>query len=240
MDAILFADAHVSDADPAGAARLIRFLTDTCATARRVYILGDLFDFWCGPKQAGFEPYAKVLGAIRRLSESGIEVVFLHGNRDFYMDERTGARYGFRVVENFLIEDVGGRRTLLCHGDMLCTNDVKYHRTRAILRHGFTRAVLTRLPAQVAFRLARAFRRRSIRSVASKSRWVLGIDEGALDAHFGKGAEVIICGHTHCEGTKDYPAAAGPRKLYTLGDFGVQGSYLESGPGGLAFRRADF
>lgn len=238
-EAILFSDAHVSDADPAGAGRVLRFLAGTCARGRRLYILGDLFDFWCGPKQAGFEPYRQVLEAIGALSRTGVEVVFFHGNRDFYMDERTASQYGFRIVKDSAIEDLCGRKTLLCHGDMLCTNDVKYHRMRAILRHPFTRAVLTRLPTPVAFRIARAFRRRSVKSIATKPQWVLGINEGAVGAWFDKGVYTVVCGHTHTEGVRDYPGPTGPRKLFTLGDFGALGSYLECGAEGLVFRRAD-
>ena len=67
LEAIIFSDAHVSDDDPAGAERVLSFLPRTCPSARRVFILGDLFNFWFGPSQARRRPYSAVLEGLAAL-----------------------------------------------------------------------------------------------------------------------------------------------------------------------------
>ena len=66
VEAIVFSDAHV---DEQTAQRLERFLREECPKAKRVYILGDLFEFWFGSKQAGHEPYRTILEAMKELSD---------------------------------------------------------------------------------------------------------------------------------------------------------------------------
>ncbi len=226
-EAIIFSDAHVSQTSPQGAASLERFLADVCPSAQRVFILGDLFDFWFGPKQAKFEPYKGVLEAIGALAGAGTEVTFYHGNRDFYIDEELARRFSFKLVRDYSIEEICGRKMLLCHGDMLCTNDVRYHRMRAFLRHPATERLLRHLPSLLARIAARRFRAHSKRVVAAKPQWVLGINDEAVAEHFALGADTIVCGHTHSEGTRVYQTSRGPAELYRLGAFGADGSYIE-------------
>jgi UDP-2,3-diacylglucosamine hydrolase len=236
IEAVIFSDVHAGAGDDRIGKRLTAFLSDVCPSARHVYILGDLFEFWFGPKQALLPPYAGILDELRTLARKGVDVAFFQGNRDFYVDRTLADAYGFRLFTDYAIETVCENRVLLCHGDMLCTNDVSYHRMRAVLRHPFMRAVLTRLPVWLALRIARAARRRSARSTSAKSGWVLGIDDGALRRHFAKGADVIVCGHTHDQNVRTIDTPGGGRVLYALGDFGLDGSYLECDNGNFAFR----
>ena len=235
--AVIFSDAHVTDADPASAARVERFLAEVASAASAVYILGDLFDFWFGPRQARSSPYSDVLAALKRLCAAGVPVTFYHGNRDFYIDDALARDCGFRLVPDSSVETVSGRRVLLCHGDMLCANDVRYHRMKAVLRNPVTRAVITRLPASAGRFLAQLSRKASRREVAAKPQWVLGIDDAAVLDAFSAGADAVVCGHTHREGRREFPTPAGPRTLYTLGDFGANGSYLECTTDAFTCRR---
>ncbi len=235
-EAIIFADAHVGDDE--AAARVERFLDGVCEGAARVYILGDLFNFWFGPKQAEREPYGRVLRAIKRLGERGVKVTFFHGNRDFYMDEGTAAAYGFTLVRDSSVEEICGKKVFMCHGDMLCRNDKNYHRMRAVLRNPLTEAVFTRLPAFVAERLARLARRESKRAVGAKTQWVLGIDDREVLAKLGEGADVVVCGHTHKEDVRTFDAGGVRGTLYTLGDFGAAGAYLVCDKEGFTFHYA--
>jgi UDP-2,3-diacylglucosamine hydrolase len=233
MKTILFSDSHVREGDQAGTRRVLSFLEEKCVEAERLYILGDLFDFWFGARQARYSPFKDVLDALKKLADSGTRVTFYHGNRDFYLGERTARRWGVRVVEDFSLEEICGRRVLLCHGDSLCINDLNYHRAKRILRHPLTRRIVRLLPAFVARSLARLYRAHSKRTVTKKARWVLGIDDEAVMDGFRRGADVVICGHTHTEGRRTFKTPDGERELVQLGDFGLEGSYIECRDGGL-------
>ena len=234
-EAVIFSDVHARENDDEGLARLDRFLGEVAPDARRLYILGDFFDFWFGPKQARKNPYSDILARLGELSRSGVEVTFFHGNRDFYIDASFAARWGIRVVEDYSIEVIGGRRVYMAHGDMLCTNDRGYHRMRALVRNPVMKFILSHMPAAWAEGMARAYRAKSKRTVAAKTQWVLGIDDEAVKAAFRLGADAVVIGHTHRRGERVFDLGEGRRILYTLGDFGKEGSYLVAGPDGLQF-----
>lgn len=236
VEAIIFSDAHASESDLRAIDALLRFLRDVCPSARRVFILGDLFDFWFGPAQVRRKPYVRVLEALAALAASGTQVTFYHGNRDFYLDSEIAHRYGFSLVRDYSIEIILGRRVLLCHGDALCVNDASYHRMRAFLRHPVVEKVIRAFPAFLARAMARLYRAHSKRVVPAKSQSVLGPDEKAVREHFALGADMIVCGHTHKEGVSTYQTPQGPGLLYNLGDFGETGSYLECSRDGWQFR----
>ncbi len=238
VEAIIFSDVHASESDPQGVALLLDFLGTVCPRAARVFIVGDFFNFWFGPGQVGYRPYNRILEALAALASSGTAVTFYHGNRDFYLDEDIARRFGFRLVRDRSIEMICGRRVLLCHGDMLCVNDVSYHVMRKFLRHPATERVMRRLPAFLTRAMARLYRAHSKRVVASKSRKAFERDTGAILEHFTVGADAIVCGHTHEEGVVSYSTGEGAKPLYSLGDFGETGSFLECGDEGWRFRRA--
>lgn len=236
-EAIILSDVHASEDSACICRRFVEFLSGVAPRARRLFILGDLFDFWFGPRQADIAPYGEILGALAALASSA-EVTVFHGNRDFYLDAGIAGRFGFRLVAQSATETLCGRKALLCHGDMLCTNDVSYHRMRAVLESPAVEWLVTHSPTALARAMARFSRRRSKLAVTGKTQRVLGINEGALRASFAGGADVIVCGHTHVESTRTVETSAGPRTLYTLGDFGADGSYLVCDAGGFRFRRA--
>ena len=124
-------------------------------------------------------------------------MTFYHGNRDFYISDKLAETYGFRLVKDYSIENICGRRVLMCHGDMLCANDANYHRARRVVRSPIVRFVLTRIPAALVGKLARLYRWWSKRAVSAKSAHVLGIDTETVRRHFAFGADVIVAGHTH-------------------------------------------
>jgi len=236
-EAILFSDAHLSETDRHGADTLLTFAREVCPAAERVYILGDLFNFWFGATQARWRPFKQILEALGDLVRSGVEVTFYHGNRDFYFDEETAERFGLRLVRDWSMEQIAGRKVLLCHGDMLCTNDLSYHRMRAILRHPAGIRVFRSLPAGAARSLAQLYRTYSKHTAGRKARWVIGIEPEAVLAHFARGADTIVCGHTHSEGKTEFETPEGKAQLFRLGDFGADGSYLVCDGGELHFRR---
>lgn len=237
-DAIIFSDAHIGENDPEATERLLEFLRERCARVPRLYILGDLFNFWFGPSQARMRPYRDVLEAIREVAATGTEVTFYHGNRDFYLHEETARRFRMRLVRDFSIEEICRRRVLMCHGDELCVNDLSYHKMKRVLRHPLVERAARLLPAFLVKRFAHLLRVHSRRVVSGKSQRVLGIDEAALRRHFSQGVDAIICGHTHIEGRASYETPDGARTLFTLGDFGARGSYLECSGADWVFRRA--
>ncbi|MFP4276154.1 MAG: UDP-2,3-diacylglucosamine diphosphatase [Wenzhouxiangella sp.] len=112
---------------------LLDFLRGPARRARALYILGDLFEVWIGDD--GADDLADgVAGDLRELAESGVEVYFLCGNRDFLVGDDYCARAGMQRLQEPVILPDTFPATALLHGDSLCTDDQAYQRFRNRVR----------------------------------------------------------------------------------------------------------
>jgi cytidylate kinase/UDP-2,3-diacylglucosamine diphosphatase len=167
--------------------------------APALLVLGDLFEYWTGPGQARDPAYAPLLAALRARAQAGTELHFLHGNRDFLLDERFARAVAGRVHPHGLLGRVpGGGRVLFLHGDELATRDRSYQRLRRVLRSPLVRAVATATPAALSAATARALRRRSRSAVAAKSPAYVELQRDAAEAWCVRhAAGELVCGHAH-------------------------------------------
>ena len=77
----------------------------------------------------------KVKATLKSLTESGIKVFFLYGNRDFLIGEKFFSETDVELlIDPFLLEG-NGTTILLTHGDQMCIDDVEYQTFRSIVRN---------------------------------------------------------------------------------------------------------
>lgn len=218
---LFISDLHLSDADPNG----IRwFATFTKWLDRSVceelFILGDLFDFWVGPKQmrlAGFRP---VIDSLKNLTQRGIVVTVLRGNRDVFLESEFAKESGVVIGEDCLVRDMGGERVLLMHGDLLCTRDLSYQRFRKFLHSSSMTWLGPRLPLSLALRLAKGFRRYSQRAVPQKLPEEKSIVDTTVKQYLEQfEAKTLICGHVHDRQERELEWNSQKRKLIVLPAF---------------------
>ena len=118
-------DAHlgsraISDFD-AHQQTLISMLQTMAKDATAIYLLGDMFDFWCEYfwNDTSKEQYRPFLQAIKDITAKGIDVHFFIGNHDIWtfgwLEKETGVRI-HRKSETILI---GEKKVFLAHGDGL-------------------------------------------------------------------------------------------------------------------------
>lgn len=226
MRRVFLSDVHLSSRQPERSVRFVRFLEREGRQADEFYVLGDLFDYWIGPKHLDRSDYREVLEALRRLTRAGRRVVFLVGNRDFYIrcgfSEATGVevapdRTSLRLVS-------GTRRVYLCHGDYLEGRLGLGFRIQEAIRSRAVEAVFTRLPSWAADLLAKFYRwlsgrrpRRPMPRPAHLGKH--GLCDELLMAEFRKGADVIVCGHVHVPQEVAFQVDGREVMLFTLGDW---------------------
>ena len=230
---VFLSDVHLSPRRPERARRLIGFLEREAHRTAELYILGDLFDYWIGPKHLARPDYRDALDALARATRGGLRVVFIHGNRDFYMrgfEEATGIEVPPGRTELRL--DVGGRQVLLCHGDYLEGRRGLGFRIQEFIRSRPVEWVWTRLPGCLAALGARFYRwvsgrkGRRPRRAGAAGRGPHGLSEDALRAEFGRGTDVIVCGHVHAAQEVALEVDGRPRTLLTLGCWSDGESYV--------------
>lgn len=159
-------DLHLSDAIPRTVAAFEHFITVTANDADSVFILGDLFEFWVGddvlaPSVPGVRAafVRRMVALMHTLTERGIGLYVMHGNRDFLLGKGFMRAAGALPLPDPFVITAFGMRIVLAHGDALCTADAGYQRFRRFARNGIAQKVFLSLPLK--WRLSIAERMRS-------------------------------------------------------------------------------
>lgn len=223
---LFIADLHLNAARPEVSALFLRFLRECAPGNEGLFILGDLFEAWLGDDLV-LPDYAPILSALRTLTDAGTPVFVQHGNRDFLLGEGFAATTGCTLLPEAHVLDLYGRRTLLLHGDTLCTDDHDYQAMRAQLRRPeFITAFLAK-PAEERIAFARSLRERSQAETSRKSEYIMDVNaEAVTDAARRHQVDRIIHGHTHRPGLHTHIVDAHAVERVVMGDWGAQGSVV--------------
>jgi len=231
-------DVHLSAERSDVSARFLRFLDCVEAEAARLFLLGDIFDLWVGPKQTRLPYVVPVIERLRSLTAQGVKVVYVAGNRDFNFDARVNGGPPPRHLPEELSVDASGLRLYLTHGDLLCTGDRAYRRARRTFRSVPIRLALNHLPLPFSTFLSRGYRRLSARVVARKPRREKAVDFGRVRSHLLTGHDAVICGHVHRAARYRVHLPGGRTgEFITLGDWFRHGTYARVENGVLSLLR---
>ena len=231
-------DVHISADRPDITERFMRFLEVAESEAARLFLLGDIFDLWLGPKQTRLPYVQPVLERLRAIASAGIPVTYLAGNRDFNFDARVNGGPPPRQLPDELTIDSGGLKLYLTHGDLLCTGDRGYGKTRRAARSGLARWLLNNSPLSFSLWVTRGLRRLSARKLSRKKRLETAIDFSRVRSQLLRGHDAVVTGHVHRAARYRVTLEEGRTgEFVTLGDWSREGIYLVSGGGSLEFRR---
>ena len=224
----LFAsDLHLSPDRPAARAAFRAFAQGPARGAVAVYLLGDLFDWWVGDDQIADPFVAGIVADLRGISAAGVPLYIGHGNRDFMLGAKFAKATGATLLPEQQVLDLAGIRTVICHGDELCTDDTEYLAYRARMRDPATQARLLRLPYFARRAIAWWLRRKSRDEKALKADYIMDVNAGAVAAALrAHGAQRMIHGHTHRPARHVHDVDGIARERYVLADWHEHGQYL--------------
>lgn len=191
-------DLHLSPKRPSTSAAFAQYIAGPAKEAGALHVLGDLFDAWPGD-DALVEPAARaVAGLLASLKANGTEVFFMAGNRDFLIDKDFAQAAQLTLLSEPHEIQLGDTRTLLMHGDSLCTDDVEYQRFRTMVRNPQWRAAVLAKPLTERLAMAAEVRMQSESAKQEKSAEIMDVNAEAVvqalrAAHYPQ----LIHGHTH-------------------------------------------
>ena len=222
---------------PAALAAFHAFAAGPAREAAAVYMLGDIFDWWVGDDQVRIPFAADVVQSMRGISDAGVALYVGQGNRDFLIGEQLAKAAGATLLPEFVLLDLHGVRTLLCHGDQLCTDDVEYQAYRARMRDPQVQARLRRLPYFVRRLIAAWLRRKSRDTKALKPESIMDVAVATVEQTFrDHRAARMIHGHTHRPAVHAHDVDGTVRERIVLADWEEEGRYLEASERGLIER----
>lgn len=147
MALFVIADLHLSKQVPILNQAFENFVAKL-QSGDELYILGDLFNFFVG-LDSHDEAQSVVKNALAKAKERGVRAFLIHGNRDFLMSSKEASFLNMTLLEdNYLIKlkDQDAHYMMLCHGDMLCTNDHDYQRYARTVNNKCLQSLFRLLP----------------------------------------------------------------------------------------------
>lgn len=230
MTTLFISDLHLDESRPDISRLFFEFLKREAAYAEALYILGDFFEAWVGDDDDSALG-KQVIHALRELSESGVPVFFMRGNRDFLVGPDFARRAGLQILPDPCVLELYGKPTLLMHGDLLCSDDVAYQSFRVQVRSDTWQSQFLSQP--LAARQAFAAQARSA-SKQHQSGLMNEQQENIMDVTQSTvlslmkrfGVNRLIHGHTHRPDIHQFYLDEISSSRIVLGDWYTQGSVL--------------
>ena len=224
---LFISDLHLAPERPDIIQLFERFLDDQAQHAASLYILGDLVEYWLGDDDEA-HGLTSAFNKIKQISDQGVAVYLMHGNRDFLMGKQLAKRLGCTLIDDPYIAQLDNQPVLLMHGDTLCTDDIDYLKMRAFLRNPVWQQDFLSKPLAERIMMAKALREKSAEETRNKSADIMDVNALAVEQAFTKNnTELMIHGHTHRPNIHQLVVNNHPVTRIVLGDWYTHGSYLE-------------
>lgn len=223
MRAIFIADAHLKGLNDPNQKYLCSFL-ENLKGIDKLFILGDIFEFWTGYNKTLEHNYSPVLAQFKRLKESGTNIIYIEGNHDFSVGPFFKDILDGEVYPDSAEITLDGKRFFLAHGDIAEPN-ISYKMWRGFLRSPVVGIIVKIVPPSFVWKVA------MILSKKSRGNHKRGDALDNLQREFAKekikqGFDVVILAHSHVSEISEI-AANGKKGIYANpGDWIKEFSHL--------------
>lgn len=197
-------DLHLALEKPEITAKFLYFLQHHAINAKALYILGDLFDVWVGDDDFT-PPINKLKQALKRLTLNGTEIFLQTGNRDFLLGSKFCTETGITLLSDYAVIELNGIKTLLTHGDLLCTDDLAYQAFRQKSHTVEWQENVLSKPLLLRLLVARWYRIRSFFHKKNKSAEIMDVNQQTVESVMREHQVLrLIHGHTHRPAIHDF------------------------------------
>ncbi len=176
---------------------LILFLDKIKADAEKLFIVGDLFDYWFDYKTVIPKDFVRTLAKLLELKHEGIEIAYLIGNHDFGHYTFFSEELDIKIYHNDIQVNLNNKKFYLSHGDGKGYNDTGYKILKKILRSKLNQKIYRLLHPDFGIWLASGSSRKS-RHYTDKKNY--GETDGQKDFAFktiDNGFDFVVMGHSH-------------------------------------------
>jgi UDP-2,3-diacylglucosamine hydrolase len=141
--------------------KIISWLNSIEKDAKAIYLLGDIFDFWFEYKKVVPKGFIRLLGKLSELTDKGIEIHYVVGNHDMWMDDYLEQEIGLKLhFKEFIIKE-DDKLIFLGHGDGLGKGDYKYKILKKIFSSNLCKWLFSRLHPNFGIGLGQAWSNKS-------------------------------------------------------------------------------
>ncbi len=181
--------------------KVVTLLQSMSKDATAIYLLGDVFDFWCEFFWGNPKGYDLFLDQLKSMTDKGIAIHFFIGNHDIWTFGWLAKRTGVQVHREPATLELNGKRCFLAHGDGLGTTNKKFLFLRKIFHNPVLQFLFRLLPPclgnYIGYTWAKNSRQKELhRPIGYKGE---NREELVLFAKQHEGIDYFIFGHRHIE-----------------------------------------
>ncbi|MDP2235161.1 MAG: UDP-2,3-diacylglucosamine diphosphatase [Bacteroidales bacterium] len=185
---------------------LVKWLEEITPTAKEIFLMGDIFDFWFEYKTVVPKGYVRLLGKIATLTDNGIPVHIFRGNHDLWAFDYLQKETGAILYRRSIVRDFDSKKFFLSHGDGLGPGDTGYKLLKRVFENRFNQFLFNWLHPDIGTRLGLYFSHKSrIANIAreQKNDFKIDIEKEMLYMYCQKKLETqpdidyFIFGHRH-------------------------------------------
>lgn len=173
--------------------------------ADKLFLMGDVFDFWFEYKKAVPRGHTRFLGKLSELSDLGVDIHFFTGNHDFWVFDYLQNECGLTVHYQPEKTELYGKKFFLGHGDGLGNYDKGYKILKKIFTNRFLQWCFHRLHPNfgiwLALKWSKQSRLKDNGTVEAEefrgedNEWLVLFSKDVLKAEY---FDYFIFGHRHC------------------------------------------
>ncbi|PMJ93446.1 UDP-2,3-diacylglucosamine diphosphatase [Vibrio sp. 10N.261.55.A7] len=240
MTTLFISDLHLSPSRPDITQCFVDFMRNEAIHAKRLYVLGDLFEFWVGDDD-NTEFSLHIQQEFQRLTQLGVQCYFTQGNRDFLVGKRFAKNTGMTLLQDETVIELYGRKAVVLHGDTLCTRDVKYLEYRKKVHQPWLQWVFNRIPFSIKKKIVSKVQSDIKEDKETKSLDIMDVTPDEVVSVMNRhDVNLMIHGHTHRPNIHQVNVNSGDGTRIVLGDWYTQGSILVYDNNGFELKTKPF
>src|SRR3990167_4226688 len=184
-----------------------------------IYILGDLFHAWAGDDCIDAW-HINIADQFKELSQQGIKLYFMPGNRDFLLGDKFAAYSNLQLLNDPTLIKLGDEDILLAHGDKYCLLDKSHQKFRLLTRNRIFTNLFLRLPRKLRLNIVMRIRKISANANQHTPKYNCDVVPAALITElFNYNSRTIIHGHTHIPGLTSHLDKVIEYRQFVLSDW---------------------
>ncbi len=237
MQTLFISDLHLDQSRSEKVELFINFLESLSPDVKQLFILGDLFEFWNGDDDLS-DCHNSILMSLKKLSGKDIQLFVMRGNRDFLLGKQFENLTNARLLDDPTIIDLFGKKILIMHGDLLCTDDFSYQRLRKITNNLLLQKIFLLLPLWLRKKISNRGRKISQTQNKTKTLEIMDVNQSTVEEYLIEyQADELIHGHTHRQAIHEITLLEKKIKRIVLGDWYNEDSVLVYSDESIGFMR---
>jgi UDP-2,3-diacylglucosamine hydrolase len=140
---------------------IVSWLDQIKPTAKEIFLVGDLFDFWFEYKHVVPRGHVRFLGKLAEIVDVGIPVHVFTGNHDMWMFDYLPRELGVTLHRDPVVREFQGKKYYIGHGDGLGPGDYGYKLIKGFFNNRVCQWLFARIHPNFGIGMANFWSRKS-------------------------------------------------------------------------------